>query len=395
MKRFIIYLVLIIGLSSNAAAQWVLKGSELGLGSIRDSYFLNETFGWIVENEFIIHRTIDGGETWQCIDTLSSYISDIHFIDSANGWAIGSYLLLHSIDGGETWASQQTNISTEQILMAIYFVDANNGWIVGVDSIYVTNNGGQEWQAYHSPVMTPRSIFFIDDQTGWIVGNNGQVAKTSNGGANWTSVFLNSAPILYDVVFVNDSIGYAVGTIYNSGWQGIVCKSEDGGLNWDVVQLPGATECYSVSYTNDNNVWVCGSGGGIYKTSDGGTNWRKQETPCIQDLYSIAMIDDNLGFSTGLQGTILKTTNGGFLGIPAQSQSVINNLYPNPVHDYLSIDSNLKDVFFRISDPTGKCLEEIAPGYNQFIDVRKLPCGFYFLLGSSTQGTFSKKFIKD
>ncbi len=57
--------------------------------------------------------------------------------------------------------------------------------------------------------------FWLSSSTGFVCGgersHSGKIFKTTNGGATWNEVYSNTALSLYDVCFVNDSVGYCGG----------------------------------------------------------------------------------------------------------------------------------------------------------------------------------------
>ncbi|MCK5052604.1 MAG: hypothetical protein KAS53_12850 [Candidatus Cloacimonetes bacterium] len=82
------------------------------------------------------------------------------------------------------WIDQDPGIST--LLRDTYFVDSENGWVVGTtNTILHTTNGGEDWtQQIVAPSSNYASIFFIDSQEGWAVGDLGKIVHTTDTGEN-------------------------------------------------------------------------------------------------------------------------------------------------------------------------------------------------------------------
>jgi photosystem II stability/assembly factor-like uncharacterized protein len=88
--------------------------------------------------------------------------------------------------------------------------------------------------------FTVLDLDFYDDNNVIAVGSDGGIAKSRDGGANWTygpftfnnPAGLRAKPSLADVHYVTDQIVYAVGSI------GCMAKSTDGGQSWSFVQTP-------------------------------------------------------------------------------------------------------------------------------------------------------------
>ncbi len=89
-------------------------------------------------------------------------------------------------------------------------------------------------------------------------------------GQQWEEISSPSGLHLWDLVFVDNSVGYAAGPNH-------VIKTEDGGYTWDHIPLSGmAEEKYgaSISFINHQEVVVGRNDLGLWKTEDGGTTWK-------------------------------------------------------------------------------------------------------------------------
>lgn len=134
----------------------------LGKGtSFEGAFFIDEDTGWLGGwPGGGIYHTKDGGNTWQLqlreTATNNIAIDSIHFIDKAEGWAVGRVwpvqvtreptkgLVLHTVDGGQNWRPVQLKVN-ELFYKQIYFTDAKHGWLVARDNIYRTTDGGKSW----------------------------------------------------------------------------------------------------------------------------------------------------------------------------------------------------------------------------------------------------------
>jgi hypothetical protein len=92
-------------------------------------------------------------------------------------------------------------------------------------------------------------------------------------------------------------------------------------------------------------------------------------------------------------------TSAGFLvnSIATKSLSGIN-LYPNPVHDHLTINYNQSEKgLIQIMDATGKMLSATEIQQTEVqkeLDCSSLPAGMYNIRISNANGTFQSKFVK-
>jgi len=121
----------------------------------RDVCFINERLGWVVNmgsdvtDVGSIANTMDGGKNWQYQHKRAPSLYDVIFLDSLNGFAVGSKVLFNiatlcvSKDGGANWNIIEFGSGS---LNCIEFLDSINGWIGGAGKIYRTTNGGDDWE---------------------------------------------------------------------------------------------------------------------------------------------------------------------------------------------------------------------------------------------------------
>jgi photosystem II stability/assembly factor-like uncharacterized protein len=84
-------------------------------------------------------------------------------------------------DGGLTW---QNAGDISGSVSDIFFLESNHGWAVGVD-ISCYRNG--EWISIQNPVdVGLNAVYFINEDEGWIAGNNGVILHSADGGFSWS-----------------------------------------------------------------------------------------------------------------------------------------------------------------------------------------------------------------
>ncbi len=125
-------------------------------------------------------------------------------------------------------------------------------------------------------------ITFIDDYVGYVAAGTrytgGALYKTTNGGNSWKEIYNNSGNAVYDVFFLNDSVGYACGEWY------LLLKTIDGGKTWTQIHLfTGLVQqnvwynLQSIAFGDEMNGVVVGgqnfTNGIIAYTTDGGQTW--------------------------------------------------------------------------------------------------------------------------
>lgn len=116
----------------------------------------------------------------------------------------------------------------------------------------------------------------------------------------WTPAPPKTEYRLNDVVFVNDSVGYATGG--RKFWDDITLKTKNGGLTWDLCaeQISGKA-FYAIDFKDAANGIAGGTDGRMYMTSDSGKSWITIQ--CMwKTFYDIAYINDTTIIAVGGDG---------------------------------------------------------------------------------------------
>lgn len=200
----------------------------------------------------------DGGATWS-VDTTIPDLFDVHFPAPTVGYRCGEAGLVHkTTDGGLTW--QDVSIPTGQDIFAIFFIHPDTGWAVGtVDSqavIFYTPDGGQTWIRQFSGVVQPLyDIHCVDANTCWAVGDGGTILATSDGGNTWAVRNSGTTQALFAVHFVNPVHGWIAGA------GGTILHSLDSGMTWTPQTSPVQEDLFDVFMTSVSEGWIVGGSG--------------------------------------------------------------------------------------------------------------------------------------
>ncbi|WP_396602383.1 ELWxxDGT repeat protein [Algibacter sp. R77976] len=149
------------------------------------------------------------------------------------------------------------------------------------------------------------AVKFLKDQEVIAIGNFGAILKSNDAGSTWRRINTSFKNHLYNIQFVTDNLGYAIG-------DKIVLKTEDAGETWFKLNL------YYDSYPSPNNLFflnqdfgfVFGNDGKIFKTTDGGRYWKYQGFS-FTDLNSAYFFNELKGFLVGNSKTIFSTIDSG------------------------------------------------------------------------------------
>jgi len=149
-----------------------------------DSYFINDSLGWIVSDINLltdvgyIAATTNGGKTWEFQRSITNLLYGVEFLDSLKGFAVGYPLffdegaLYYTNDGGKNWGRK--SYDTFGKFYDIGFIDSLNGWITGVGKIMRTTDGGENWEieaeGFESDLK--KLIILKEDKVAYVFGDD-------------------------------------------------------------------------------------------------------------------------------------------------------------------------------------------------------------------------------
>ncbi|PKP18349.1 MAG: hypothetical protein CVU05_13665 [Bacteroidetes bacterium HGW-Bacteroidetes-21] len=259
---------------------------------------------------FLFASVMYGQPSWinQTTGTVTN-LHSIHFGDLNHGWSVGEGgKIITTINAGKNWTAQTSGVTTD--LNGVYFVDTLKGWAVGnVGTILITTDGGATWTAQTSgTTQTLWDVAFANDMVGWAVGLNDVILRTDNGGTTWTDQTCAVLPNLMDISVIDANTAFACG--YSGSSIGRVIKTSDGGANWTSLS-PGTATLNGVFFLNDQEGFAVGNSGMIIHTTNAGANWDIQSSGTSEILTSVFFINDTIGWASGMNGTLLYTENAG------------------------------------------------------------------------------------
>ena len=254
-------------------------------------------------NKSYILISDDYGLTWEekLITNLESHVVNILVISDMNIVVElkleGFYnmpTLFRTTDGGNTW-NQILNENNQYLFSEFStcsFINDNVGWVAANnDKILIkTTDGGQTWYLYDINEISSDTSFnnvtFTSNNIGYLFGTTDGsypiILKTIDGGNTWSAQTCPYQELsFYDVRFINDNIGYALGkyrdynlnnTIY------VFIKTTDGGLNWVDCQIPSNIQWNSIAFKDSLNGILVGKDSNnstsmMYITNDGANSW--------------------------------------------------------------------------------------------------------------------------
>ncbi|MBK6764876.1 MAG: T9SS type A sorting domain-containing protein [bacterium] len=243
--------------SDNLGQDW--ESQTTGIGNFADLYgvdFVDDQHGWAVGSYRTIIYTASGGNAW---DTLSLETGSstayraVDFINTTTGWVVGDDgAILYTQNGGLDWQPQVSG--TTQILDRVEFVDSQNGWILMRNSsLLYTTNGGATWTPQDVDAFDVADISFVDAQNGWAC--TARIRNTTNGGIDWNPQY--TAPsALTAIHMLNATVGWAVGSGTSNG---TIARTANGGTNWTLQTLDSNFAFSSVTAISEQHAWAVGA----------------------------------------------------------------------------------------------------------------------------------------
>ena len=322
--------------------------------TIQEIVFLDTLNGFGVGTSS--YETTDGGLTWNWRQEMGQSLLDITFVDnnigycSGGGFPAGDALILKkTTNSGLTWDKAIINDSFTDV----FFIDENNGWFIGNQTLYQSTDGGATLIKRNDfPGNSPSSVYFLDSLSG-ITGAQNKIYKTYDGGVTWQekniSGITGNAGEFIRLFFVNENIGWAIS-------YGFVLKTTDGGENWffqlNEVGLRG------IYFSDPLNGWVTPSGK-PYKTSDGGETW-------IEQLNYPTNSPDDVFFNDSLNGFIARTNQ-----LYRTSDGGLNwSLVPEVINFAYGRFNNFSNNLFLAGGPRTYQSTDGGGNWNEVIELR-------------------------
>ncbi|MGI9015066.1 MAG: YCF48-related protein [Phycisphaerales bacterium] len=310
---------------------WITQTPYPADNDLNDVFFLSAHEGWIVGEDNIVMRTVDGGETWsQHPDFVRDpqFFEDsfrqIEFVDAQHGFIGTNRDFYRTTDGGQTWQNlgfQGTTDSMDFVSPLLGFLSTNGG-------LRRTADGGDTFQNIFQRVS---GVSFLNENLG-LITSGGDVFQTTNGGDTWTMI---SQFGINDLLMIDQDI--IIGTGINTNGLENVFRSDDGGVTWTLVQQTTSNFPAPAIIDNDS-VAIVDTAYGVFLSNDNGASWN-QTAPVIGSFGSAVRADfapdGRTGYATGGAGIILKTVDGG------QTWAQLSNGAARNLHDIVMLPTGL------------------------------------------------------
>lgn len=184
-----------------------------------DGFNYDDTTGYIL-------KSIDAGNSFQIVKQTTNRNVGIAFPTSSIGYVTTKFGKVHkTTDGGVTWNTITTN--NRSTGLDVKFITATTGYVITGTHVLRTTNGCQSYDTLTS-IVNGEDLTFYDDQTFYASGYLGDIKRTNDGGATWQNAPLtvNNGGTYNAFAFRNPNTLFAAGSeIY---------YSETGGLAYSI-----------------------------------------------------------------------------------------------------------------------------------------------------------------
>ncbi|MGM0586899.1 MAG: YCF48-related protein [Bacteroidota bacterium] len=295
--------------TTDQGSSWTKISTQLD-HELRAGFFNTSGQGLVVDTHSGIQQSDANGSEWTSImGTRFQNLNTVDFYNQQYGFAAGAEgMLLRTTDGGETLAEVTSTSNTiydlHIVSRTVILAAADDG------DLLKSTNAGHHWvEIGPQATMAYRAIFGVTDEIYYASGYNGEIVKTEDGGANWTTLNSTYNARLNDLYFFNADEGIAIGGVYA---ESKILKTTDGGANWTSITAPVDKELTTISFVDATTGYISGSDGTILQTTDGGDTWTDVfSTSSYDDFNGIDVLDANHIMVAGDRGVHYVTEDGG------------------------------------------------------------------------------------
>ena len=280
-----------------------------------------------------IVKTTNAGMTWSPLTSgTTNALHDVYFFDATQGVAVGEEgRILRTTDGGTGWQGVASGVTGT--LRSVSFSGVNG--ISGGDSqtILYSTDAGVSWQISQSGFLGGGfpGAQMLSATVGFVGGQNSifqsLLGASTDGGASWAFqpfYFDQNEGGGTDVFFFDQNTGVVSGTVFDG--RGAIARTTDGGMNWSTLFFDQAIQ--GIDFPQPTSGFAVGAGGRISHSTDAGITWTDQTSGTSANLNDVSFASDALrGIAVGDSGTILWTSNG---GEPAPTPTPTSTVSPTP-----------------------------------------------------------------
>ena len=214
-----------------------------------------------------------------------------------------------------SWNERSLDLPEEENfrLISIAF-NGDDGWIAGQPGLLMhTTDGGQNWTRLFLDTKLPGEPYLITalgPNSAELATNVGAVYRTSDGGGSWDAEVSDAAGATRDLRRSPDGAYVSVSSLGN-----FYATWDPGQPVWQVHQRVSSQRLQSIGYQPDGRLWMVARGAQIRFNEDAADNenWSKPIIPITNGYgyLDMAWSDDGAIWASGGNGTLLVSRDEG------------------------------------------------------------------------------------
>jgi photosystem II stability/assembly factor-like uncharacterized protein len=215
--------------------------------------------------------------------------------------------------GYRTWFQEFRGV---RLGKACWGDDDRTAWVLTAGStLYNTVDGGDSWQ--RQVTSAPGHVYdvhFVDASVGYAASGTSTVARTEDGGKTWTNfrVDKGAEDIMRAVFFIDRDVGWAA---CDHGSSPRIYGTVDGGAHWAGQNLPEYGCPHIIAFGNSQRGWAVPNwyeDNAVYRTEDGGAKWTAQAFPvCPAEVRSFVALSGDIAWAAYGGSRLIYTRDGG------------------------------------------------------------------------------------
>ena len=270
--------------------------------------FVGPATGYAAMSDGKLYATTDEGVSWKLVaDTRDRPLSDIEFVDSQHGFAVGAkQILVRTDDGGASWIArdlQAEGRDLDEIDCAtplLCIVTTAKG-----DQLVRTADAGESSTLVSASTDPIFAAAFASDTLVSAAGANGATVVSDDAGANFGAVGARLSGRYFDI-----EAGGQPGTAYAPGADGALAVTTDGGVTWARGNVATSEDVLDVSFPSGEIGYALDSAGGVFRTQSGGRAWSALDARAGTPPKAIAAPAAETVLTIGPRG-MRRSTDGG------------------------------------------------------------------------------------
>ncbi len=285
-------------------------GGRLSVPELR---FLNANVGFATTTDGKIYRTADGANSWTVVSDTQRTVREILFLDVNRGVAVGDgSLFLATTDAGLSWKAKALAIPVAQQLRSVSCATTELCVMVADGNQIVRTADGGASGSLIAPAQDPvGAAGFASPTRVAALGRSGATSISDDGGATFVPVGGRLAGRYSAVVAGPPNVAFAPGD------NGSLAKTVDGGKNWTRGNVSTSEDVRDVSFPTAEEGFALDTSGGLFRTRDGGATWRALDIGTTAAPQAVLAVSKSVVLVVGPRG-LRRSTDGGetFSAVP-------------------------------------------------------------------------------